>query len=258
MRSSTLVEIVVDSVAGARAAAEGGADRLELCIGLAEGGLTPSLGLLQEVKAAVALPVMAMVRPRGGDFLYDADEFAILQRDAEALLAAGADGLVSGMLAADGTLDRSRMARLRAIAGARPTTCHRAFDVTRDPRRTLEELIDLGIQRVLTSGQRSSALLGEALIAQLVEQAAGRITILAGGGLRAQNITAFLARTGVCEVHLSASGFRPSSMQFRNPEVPMGCSLPADEYTLRCTDVAEVRSVVDALRHGSHRPLDSR
>lgn len=248
MRSTPLVEIVVDSVAGARAAADGGAHRIELCIGLAEGGLTPSLGLLRAVKAAVPIPVMAMVRPRGGDFLYDHDEFAVMERDAESLLAAGADGLVFGILDANGALDRARMARLCRAAAGHPVTCHRAFDVTKDAERSLEELIALGIPRVLTSGQRSSAILGEALIARLVQLAAGRITILAGGGLRAHNIAPFLARTGIREVHLSASGWRSSAMQFRNPDVPMGCDIPADEYTLRCTDVAEVRAVVAAVR----------
>lgn len=247
MRSNPLVEIVVDSVAGARAAADGGAHRLELCIGLAEGGLTPSIGLLQAVKAAVALPVMAMVRPRGGDFLYDRDEFAVMERDAQSLLAAGADGLVFGILDAHGALDRPRMAQLRKAAGGRPITCHRAFDVAKDPEQTLEALVELGIQRVLTSGQRSSAVLGEALITRLVQQAAGRITILAGGGLRAHNVKAFATRTGVRELHLSASGWRASAMQFRNPDVPMGCDVPADEYTLRGTDAAEVRAVIAAL-----------
>ncbi|GDY02754.1 copper homeostasis protein CutC [Planctomycetota bacterium] len=242
------VEIVVDSVAGALAAQRGGAHRLEVCMGLAEGGLTPSLGLLRAIKAAVDLPVMAMVRPRGGDFLYDASEFSIMRADAESLLAAGADGLVFGVLDATGRVDFARMKELVHAAAGKPVTCHRAFDVTADAAQALEDLIALGVKRVLTSGQQSSALLGAALIQTLVTLARGRIGVLAGGGLRANNVAGFLARTGVSEIHLSASGSRQSAMRFRNPNVPMGCDVPDDEYTLRMTDAAEVTAILAAVR----------
>jgi len=245
---SATVEVVVDSTAGALAAERGGAHRLELCCGLAEGGLTPSLGLLQQVVRASKLPVMAMLRPRGGDFLYDAHEYSAMRADADALLAAGAAGLVFGMLDADGALDRARMHELVHAANGRPVTCHRAFDVSADASTSLAQLIELGVQRVLTSGQQQNALDGADCIARLVQQASGRIVVLAGGGLRAANVAAFVARTGVREVHLSASAWSASPMRFRNPRVPMGVQAPADEYVRRGTDDREIAAVIAALR----------
>jgi copper homeostasis protein len=244
----TTVEVVVDSVAGALAAAHGGAHRLELCCALAEGGLTPSIGLLQQVVRNCRLPVMAMLRPRGGDFLYDERELAVVLADAEALLAAGAHGLVFGALDADGNLDKTRMEAVVRAAAGRPVTCHRAFDVAADCGAVLEHLIALGVQRVLTSGQKASALAGADRIRALVAQSKGRIAVVAGGGLRADTVAAFVARTRVPEVHLSATLWQQSPMRHRNEEVAMGGKVPAGEYTRRATDAAAVAAVVAALR----------
>lgn len=242
-----LVEVAVDSVAGALAAVAGGADRLELCADLHAGGLTPSLGLCEEVVAAVRIPVFAMLRPRPGDFLYDRGEFATMRRDAVHLRRAGASGLVAGVLCADGTLDAERLRDLLAAAGGAPFTCHRAFDVCRDADAALEQLVALGVARVLTSGQAANALAGAAVIRRLVARAAGRITVLAGAGVRDGNVRELVAASGVHEVHLSATAWVPSAMTFHRDGVPMGGTAPADEFALRTTDQAMVARVVQAL-----------
>ena len=242
-----VVEVAVDSVAGALAAVAGGADRLELCADLHAGGLTPSLGLCEEVVAAVRIPVFAMLRPRPGDFLYDRGEFAAMRRDAVHLRRAGAAGLVAGVLQTDGTLDGERMAELLAAAAGAPFTCHRAFDVCRDADAALEQLVALGVARVLTSGQAANALAGAPVIRRLVARAAGRITVLAGAGVRDGNVRELVAASGVREVHLSATAWVASGMVFRRDGVPMGGTDPADEYSLRTTDGAMVARVVQAL-----------
>jgi len=242
------VEVTVDSVAGARAAAAAGADRLELCCALLEGGTTPSPGLLAAVRAAVAVPVFAMLRPRGGDFLYDEDEFDVMLRDAAHLRAAGASGFVAGALTAAGELDAGRLAALRAATAPLPLVCHRAFDLCADPHAALAALVRLGVDRVLTSGQARSAPEGAVLLRELVLAAGGRIAVMAGAGVRDANVAELVARTGVTEVHLSATAWRDSGMQFRRPGVPMGASVAPSEYARRETDGGMVARVVAALR----------
>ncbi|MGE3172587.1 MAG: copper homeostasis protein CutC [Planctomycetota bacterium] len=249
-RPPVTVEVVVDSVDGARAAATAGADRLELCSAPALGGLTPSLGLLRHVLAAVQLPVVAMLRPRAGDFLYAPDEFAVLRADLEELAAAGAHGFAAGVLTADGDVDRAHMRELVQAAGPLPVTCHRAFDVARDPASALAQLADLGVARVLTSGQRRTAALGADCIRDLVGRAQGRIAVMAGAGVRAANVAALVAATGVREVHLSASRFEPAGMRHHNPDVAMATVAADDERQVRRTDGDEIAAVRAALRGG--------
>lgn len=243
-----VVEVAVESVAGAIAAARGGADRIELCQALGDGGLTPSRGLLEAVKAAVALPVFAMVRPRGGDFLYDDGEFAVMRRDVAHLRDAGADGIVTGVLTAAGAIDREHLGALLAAAGGLPVTCHRAFDVCADPDAAIDALCALGVARVLTSGQAANAAAGAAAIRAAVQRAAGRLTVLAGAGVDAGNVAALVRATGVREVHLSATSWTDSAMAFRRPGVPMASAARAHEYALRRTDADLVARVVAALR----------
>jgi copper homeostasis protein len=246
-----LVEIAVDSLTGAVTAAMAGAGRLELCAGLLEGGLTPSAGLLAAVKASVRVPVFAMVRPRGGDFLYDDAEFDVMCRDVRAAKGGGADGIVTGMLAADGRLDVPRMQQLRELAAPLPVTCHRCIDVAADAAAVLDDLLTLGIQRVLTSGGATSAANGRQQIAALVQRAQGRIAVIAGAGVRADNVAAIVAATGVREVHLSASTFRRSAMTFRRDHVTMGAAALPAEHTVRTTDAEMVARVVAAVRRPS-------
>lgn len=201
---SVNVEAVCQSVEEAEAAAAAGAGRIELVAALSTGGLTPSVGVLAEIKARLpALPVMAMVRPRPGGFVYSGSEKAVMLRDGDALIAAGADGLVFGALTTDAALDAGFLGALVAqCAEGRAAVCHRAFDLTSDPFTALDTLIALGFRRVLTSGQAPTALGGADLLRALRERAAGRIEVLAGGGVRASNVRELIARTGCDQVHL--------------------------------------------------------
>lgn len=244
---SILVEVAVESVAGAVAAVRGGAQRIELCAALGEGGLTPSPGMVEAVAAAAGVPVMAMLRPRGGDFLYDDAELDVVLRDARALASAGATGFVFGALRPDGSVDREATSRVIEAADGRPVTFHRAFDLCREPFAALAQIAALGARRLLSSGQQASAPKGAELLRALVEAAPADLTILAGAGVRSTNVAALVAATGVREVHLSATAWTESAMQFRRAEVPMGADA-ASEYRRRTTSESEVAAVVAALR----------
>jgi copper homeostasis protein len=198
-----LLEICVESVADARAAAEGGADRLELNSALALDGLTPSLGLLREVRRAVGrrFPVIAMARPRAGDFCYNDADFRVLRRDVDLLLENGADGVAFGILTPDGDVDVKRCRQL--TRGIDEAVFHRAFDRVREPFSALQRLIDLGVRRVMTSGQAADAVRGGGRIAELIRVAGGRIEILPAGGIRPGNARQVIATTGCDQLHSS-------------------------------------------------------
>ena len=199
-----LLEIVAATVDDCLAAESGGADRIELCAAIASGGLTPSLGTLMEAKKRVGIPVMAMVRPRAGGFVYSEADFAVMRRDAAILLEHGADGIVFGILHFDGTVDATRCGKLLEVAGGKQTVFHRAFDVVPDPARALDQLIDLGCTRVLTSGQQKTAVEGSELIARLIARAGERIEVLPGGGIRAHNVRQLVEATRCTQVHMRA------------------------------------------------------
>ncbi len=241
------VEVTVDSLEGALVAVAGGADRLELCADLEAGGLTPSAGLVAAVRAAVSLPLFAMVRPRGGDFVCSDAERDVMRRDIAALRAAGVDGIVTGALLPDGRIAADVVRELLAVTRPLPLTFHRAFDVAAEPHAALATLLDLGVDRLLTSGQAPNAPAGAPLLADLVRTAAGRLVVMAGCGVRHDNVAALVAATGVTEVHLSASTWREGPMTFRRPDVPMGSS-PRGDHARRVTDGVEVAKVVAALR----------
>jgi copper homeostasis protein len=198
-----LLEICCGSLDDAIEAERGGADRVELCSALFLGGLTPSLGTIAEADQRLRIPFMAMVRPRGGGFCYSAAEFASMERDIELAVDAGAEGVVFGILHEDGAVDVERTRRLAARAGQRQTVFHRAFDVTPDPFVALDQLVDLGITRVLTSGQKDTVPEGAPLIRRLLEHADGRIEVLPGGGIAAWNLLECVERTGCRQVHLT-------------------------------------------------------
>lgn len=196
-----LTEIAVETLISARAVAAGGADRLELCADLEAGGLTPDDNLLEQVLAEVGIPVFPMVRPRPGDFVYAPSEIDTMCRTIETQRSMGAHGFVTGVLRPDNEIDEVATAELVAAAGGLPVTFHRAFDRARDQQRALEQLIELAVQRVLTSGGANSALEGADALRALVDQAGDRLIILAGGGVRMGNVADVVARTGVREVH---------------------------------------------------------
>ena len=203
-----ILEIIATSADDCTVIERHGGERIELCTALALGGLTPSAGLVAAARAATALPIMMMLRPREGGFCYTNEEFATLLRDQDYGLAQNVDGFVFGCLCEDGTIDRARTRQIVERAGAKQTVFHRAFDVTSDPLAALETLVDLGVTRVLTSGQQPTALAGAGLIRTLVEQAAGRIEILPGSGVKPENVAELLRHTGATQVHASASGTR--------------------------------------------------
>jgi copper homeostasis protein len=241
-----IAEICIDSAEGAIAAADAGADRVELCANLLEGGTTPSLGLMETTIARAKLPVQVMIRPRGGDFLYSDVEIAIMLRDIAAAKAARAGGVVFGCLTADGRVDARLTGKL--IAAARPlsVTFHRAVDVARDPVEALQALINLGVDRVLTSGQEPSVLEGAPLIRRLIELAAGRLIVMPGGGITARNVARCVKETGASEIHFAALSESPSSMTHRNPSVFMGGELRPAEYARLVTTKGGIQSVLDA------------
>ena len=198
---SVLVEICADSESSSVVAAAAGAGRIELCAHAVIGGVTPSAALLQAVRERVPVPVFAMVRARGGDFVYGAEELGIMRRDASRLREAGASGIVSGVLCQDGSIDEEATRTLIEAARPLPFTFHRAFDLVPDKERALDVLLALGVERVLTSGGSSTAQAGADRIAALVRQAGDRLTVMAGGGVRGPHVAELVRRTGVREVH---------------------------------------------------------
>jgi copper homeostasis protein len=246
-RDRVRVEVCVESPDGAAAAVEGGADRVELCAHLACGGLTPSPGAVTATLEQALVPLVMLVRPRAGDFLYSVRELDVMRRDIESGLRAGVHGFALGVLLADGRIDTRRTALLVEACGGRPVTFHRAFDQVPDAGEALEELVRLGIERVLTSGQAPSAEEGAPALARLVQGAAGRLAVMPGGGVRPRNIAALVAATGAREVHFSAGRRFPSPMQRRAPGPLAAGEPPRDDELLR-TDPALVRACIDALR----------
>jgi copper homeostasis protein len=240
MTNQRTLEIAAGSLASALAAQEGGADRVELCSALAEGGITPSHGMLAVVRDRVRIPVYVLIRPRGGDFLYDDAEFEIMRRDVETCAQLGFDGVVIGALDADGVVD-PRCRELVAAAGKLGVTFHRAIDASADLAQALERIIDLGCERVLTSGGQANALAGADVIAGLVEQGGGRISIMAGAGVRSQNLVEVARLTRAHEFHGSARAPRRSAMRYLNPALK---DLPPDWEQ---TSVDEVRAMKQQL-----------
>ena len=243
-----LLEICCGSIDDAIQAEKGGADRVELCSALFLGGLTPSLGTLQEAKQRLKIPVMMMVRPRAGGFCYSEAEMCAMARDAEAAVAAGADGVVFGILQPDGAVDVARTRCLRELAGTRQTVFHRAFDVTPEPFRALDELIDLGITRVLTSGQKNSVPEGADMIKRLIDHAAGRIEILPGGGIAPYNLHDVIQRTGCRQVHMTAWKSVSDTSTHANQSVTFGGALYPSEDRYAVTDQTLVQQLSAALR----------
>jgi len=242
-----LVEACVDSVGSAIAAQQGGARRIELCDNLVEGGTTPSAGTIALCRARLRIPIYVMIRPRGGDFCYSPVELDVMRRDIDAAHAFGADGVVLGLLTPDGRVDRRRTRALLELARPLDVTFHRAIDVARDPLTALDDLITLGVDRVLTSGQSRTALAGARVIAELVERAAGRLVVLAGGGVDEKNAHQVVARTGVREIHVRGTSPLRSAMRYRSRRVRMGGAPPPDEFTLPVTDARRIRRIIRSV-----------
>jgi copper homeostasis protein len=247
MAKSILIEACVDSVESAMAARAGGAHRLELCANLIEGGTTPSAGAIAQCRTRVAIPLYVMIRPRGGDFLYSDLEFEVMQGDIHNAKLLGADGVVFGLLLADGRVDVDRTRLLTEAARPLDVTFHRAIDVSRDPFEALDDLMAVGIDRVLTSGQAATALAGARTIAKMVEQARGRLVILPGGGINERNAAKVLERTGAREAHVRGAARRSSGMTFRSQRVSFRGMPLENDFVLEQTDTAHIRAIADAV-----------
>lgn len=255
MNTKILLEIIVASSDDAVAASAGGADRFEVCSALALGGLTPSLGTVKAIKEAVDVPAMCMLRPREGGMAYGAGEFCAMLKDAELFLDAGADGLVFGLLTSDGDVDLPRCRELLQLveAAGRPVqTCfHRAFDVTASPEVALDQLIDLGITRILTSGRAPTALEGVDEIRKSVEQARGRIEILPGGELDADSVARIVQETGVGQVHLYVTRSERDRSTVKNPRIYFGAFVPENEFDCRVANEREIARIRKTLDQGA-------
>lgn len=239
MENITL-EICAASVASCIAAQEGGAQRIELCDNLVEGGTTPSYGTIALAREKVNIDLYPIIRPRGGDFLYDDLEFAVMKKDIETCKALGCNGVVIGILLPDGRVDKARCKALVQLAWPMGVTFHRAFDMTDNPFEALEDIISIGCERILTSGGRNTAMEGAALLKDLIIRADDRIAIMVGSGVRANNIASLMKETDAREFHTTAKAYVDSHMQYRNPNVSMGGIPGVPEYGISLTQKDQV------------------
>lgn len=240
-------ELCAYSVEACRTAARLGVDRVELCASPAEGGVTPSYATIERVSKIENLALSVMIRPRGGDFLYSDEEFATMLQDIDYARRAGATGVVFGVLTADGRVDIERTRQLVEASKGMETTFHRAVDMTSDYEQAVEDVIAAGCTRILTSGGYDKAIDGIENIARGVERAAGRIEIMAGSGVVANNAVA-LVEAGVDALHFSAKRMVLGGMEYRNPRISMGGSAAVDEFSLRTVDEQEVEKILTLIK----------
>ena len=242
-----ILEICVDSVESAVAAKRGGAVRLELCQDLIVGGTTPGVKLFEAVKRETRLSVHVLIRPRFGDFCYSNFEKSQMKEEVQMFRELGADGIVIGMLSPDGSLDRTGMEQLLEERGSMTVTLHRAFDVCRDPMETLATAKELGIDTILTSGQKDACLEGADLLAGLQKESGGQICIQAGGGITLEHLKLLYQKTGIRAYHMSAKQAVNSRMEYQNSKVHMGLK-EFSEYTLFRTSEETVRQAAEILK----------
>jgi copper homeostasis protein len=240
---SYLIEIATTDYHTTESAVEGGADRIELCADLEEGGITPSHGHIIKCREKFDLPIYVMIRPRGGDFLYSKDEFGMMAADIKFCKEIGCDGIVTGLLNIDGTIDAVRMGDIVSQAYPMEVTFHRAFDRCKDPFEAMEEIIELGCERILTSGQKKTAMEGIELIAQLNKMAEKRIIIMPGSGVRKENIKLLAEKTGCTEFHTSLRSKTKSMMEFIHPAFAES----EESYMNSAVDVSEVKALKNTL-----------
>ena len=242
------LEICVDSIESALNAQLAGADRIELCDNLIEGGTTPSYGTIISARSNLNIMLHVIIRPIGGDFLYTDTEYDVMRRDIEVCGESGADGIVTGILTADGKIDIDRTASLVEFARPMSVTFHRAFDMCADPVKGLESIIQSGADRLLTSGQKKTAIEGSDLINKLIKQAQGRIIIMPGSGIDDHNIASIAKATGASEYHLTGRKTIQSRMEFRKKEITMSGYPGYDEFSGKVTDTDKIRRIIDVLR----------
>lgn len=239
-----VIEICVDRLDSAQHCAQAGIDRIELCAALSEGGLSPSLGFLRAARPVFPGKIMMMIRPRAGDFCYSPAEQALMIDEIAIAREHGADGVVFGCLEHDGRIDLTFVRSLVQAASGMDITFHRAFDVSCDLSSSLESLIDLGVPRVLSSGGEANVWRGLDCLRSLIKQAAGRITILPGGGLTTERAADFVRQSGATEIHLSARGSFPSSMTHRREDIRMGATAITGEFIHKIADPEQLRDLM--------------
>lgn len=242
------LEVCVDSIDSAITASEAGADRIELCYNLPEGGTTPGYGIIESAREKLDLVIHIMIRPRGGDFLYSEDEFEIMKKDIRISRELGADGIVMGILKSNGEIDYDRTAELIELAHPMKVTFSRAFDLCTDPLKSLEDIIKAGAARLLTSGQCDKAENGTILIRELVKQSGNRITIMTGSGISQLNIEKIAKETGAREFHLTGRKTIASKMIYRKEGIKMG-GVPGEEYSRKVADPGELTAIIRILKN---------
>lgn len=241
-------EVCANSVESCLAAQAGGANRVELCAGIPEGGTTPSYGEISMAREVLDITRLhVIIRPRGGDFLYSPMEVKTMLKDIEMAKHLGVDGVVFGCLTTNGEIDFTVMQELMKASQGLSVTFHRAFDVCRNPKEALEQIIELGCHRILTSGQQATAEQGIPLLKELQEQAAGRIILLAGCGVNEKNIARIALETGIQEFHFSARESIKSEMEYKNESVSMGGTVHIDEYERNVTTARRVMDTIQAI-----------
>jgi len=236
-----ILEACVNSAVSAIEAQEGGADRVELCGNMLEGGCTPGAGTIKFARQHLQIGLFVMIRPRGADFCYSPDEFEIMKHDVKSAKDLGSDGVVFGILKPDGTIDKERMAELAELARPMGITCHRAFDMTRDPFEAMNDLVNLGIDRILTSGQSDSAILGAPLIRELIGKSQNKIILMPGHGIKENNLDQVIRETGAKEFHLYLTKNVTTEMQFIRKNVQMG-KPDLSEYDTTIVDWERIRN----------------
>lgn len=237
-------EVAVDSLESSLIAQSAGANRIELCAALSIGGITPSYGMIALAYETLSIPTNVIIRPRAGDFLYSETEFEIMKQDIEFVKSIGANGVVIGILLAEGNIDVDRTRVLIELAKPLQVTFHRAFDMAVDPFQALEDLIDLGVDIILTSGQQATAANGLELITQLVEKANGRIEIMPGSGINPTNIKQIVVDSGARDFHFSGKRTIDSKMTYRNPNLSMGSESGSSEYDITLADADIIRAII--------------
>ncbi|HEY4325317.1 MAG TPA: copper homeostasis protein CutC [Mucilaginibacter sp.] len=248
MSRSVLLEVCANSVTSALAAQNGGALRVELCENLLEGGTTPSHGEILLARKLLHIKLYVLIRPRGGDFLYTDLEYDVMTADIRYCIEAGCDGIVIGILNADGTIDKKRCSELVSLAKqcGMGVTFHRAFDMCKDMDQALEDIIEMGCERILTSGGKTTAMEGSSTIANLIKKAAGRITIMPGSGINENNAADLVRFTGASELHSTAKAPVPSKMTYVNDYIILNNNFDGDNrYEL--TDVERVKKILKAI-----------
>lgn len=244
----TVLEICADSIESAIAAEQGGAQRIELCSALSEGGLTPSLGLMRAVRSRLKIAIHVMIRPRSGDFLYSDDDLAIMREDIALAARYGVDGVALGLLTAEGDVDVEQTRELVELARPMEVTFHRAIDLARDMESALEDVIRSGADRILTSGAEATAMQGRRRIRDFVQASDGRIRVMAGGGVRAENVKELAHATGALEFHAALRHVVPSRIKHQRRKVHLGNS-GVDDYAhsvVRASDVRTLQAALDA------------